>query len=260
MAKVIISEERLNTIIEEAITEVMIEEGFLGNMWNGIKNGAQRVKNFVSDHGGLAGAAGALYQRARNGINNAAKNFEFGRASERAKNQDYDPLQNYVQKYGTDFAQKMVNNLGGKYAQNRYNKMSDVRQGKTIPGANTDPDEPTANPVVQAANAPQQNKLNFGGNQQTKQNVVNQAQNILKKQSQFLKSKGFSLVNGQWIYTKDGSNSPALQSQYPDIVRAAKSYNMAAKGANGMYEAKIKELKKQINEIKSVMETRKARP
>ena len=250
MAKVIINEERLNTIIEEAITEVMIEEGLFGNMWNGIKNGANRVKNFVNDHGGLAGAAGALYQRARNGINNAAKNFEFGRASERAKNQDYDPLQNYVQKYGTDFAQKMVNNLGDKYGQNRYNKMSDVRQGKTIPGANTDPDEPTANPVVQAANAPQQNKLNFGGNQQTKQNVANKAQQILQQKAMFLKQKGFQLVNGQWIYTKDGSNSPALQSQYPDIVQAAKSYNMALKGAKGLYEAKLKKLSRQLNEIK----------
>lgn len=250
MNKITISEARLNKMIEESITEVMIEEGLLGNMWNGVKNGIQRAGNYVRDHGGLAGAAGALYQSGRNAIANAKKNFEFGRASERAKNQDYDPLQNYVQKYGTDFAQKMVNNLGGKYAQNRYNKMSDVRQGKTIPGANTDPDEPTANPVVQATNTPQQNKLNFGGNQQTKQNVANKAQQILQQKAMFLKQKGFQLVNGQWIYTKDGSNSPALQSQYPDIVQAAKSYNMALKGAKGLYEAKLKKLSRQLNEIK----------
>ena len=256
MSKFTITEERFNAIMQEALTEAIneaVEEGWFGDAakrtWGGIKQGAQNFKK----NGGLAGAAGRMYQAGRNAVANAKKNFEFGRAYSRAQNVDYDPLKPYVDKYGPEMAQKMVDQLGYKYGQNRYNKMTDVRQGKTI----NDPSEPQANPDTQTTQqdpAQQQAKQNLQPNAGNRQPVVNKAQQLLKKYSTFLTQKGFKLVNGQWIYAQDGSNSPALQSQYPDIVQAAKGYDMALKGAKGLYEEKIREavknsLKEYINEV-----------
>jgi len=146
MSKFIIEEEKLNSILEECFEEVMLEEG----VFDRFKEGYQNFKN----NGGFAGAAGRAYQRTRNSIANAKKDFEFGRAAERAKNVDYDPLKKYVDKYGADFAKKMVDQLGDRYGQNRYSKMTDVRQGKTIPQN----DEPSAYPNLTNTAATQTKK------------------------------------------------------------------------------------------------------
>ena len=247
MSKFVISEERLNQLINESINEV-IDESWLGDRWNGIKQGAKKVGGAIKrgyqnfrKNGGVAGAVGGAYQRARNKVANAKKDFEFARAAERAKNVDYDPLQPYIEKYGPEFAQKMVDNLGSKYGENRYGKMTDVRQGKTIPTQQPNGSEISRNPDLQGGEQqtpPQSGQTTAqtgNGGQQSQaqggngQNITNKAQGLVKKYSAFLKQKGFSLVNGQWVYTKDGSNSPALQSQYDTAMRGAKK----------LYEQKI---------------------
>jgi hypothetical protein len=265
MAKVVISEERLNRIIEESIIETINEA--------------------VEDEG-LGHALGNAYQWARNKWNNFKGDFNAGRNYQRYQNVNYDPYSKYNN--GDEFR-----NLNGQeYATQRYNntvtrnanarqwtrdKIGQDTQGQPAPQQQNQI-EPTGNPNVtqtapqaQPATAQTQSTATQGGtpksapngnmkpgnNTNTRNNVVNKAQQILQQKSNFLKQKGFNLVNGQWIYTKDGSNSPALQSQYPDIVQAAKSYNMALKGARGMYEGKIKSLKKQLNEIKKSLNNNK---
>ena len=267
MNKIQISEERLNQLIYESLAEV-IEESWVGDKWNNLKSGVSNAYQNFKQNGGMAGALGRAYQGVRNGIANAKKDFEFGRAAARARNVDYDPLKGYVEKYGPEFAQKMVDNLGSKYGEKKKNKMTNVRQGKTIPMT----DEPMVIPDLQQAQNGEQPLQNGGqqgqgqnGGQQGKtgqqqgqggngQNVQNKAQGLVKKYSTFLKQKGFDLVNGQWVYTKDGSNSPALQSQYPDILKAANGYNVAMRGAKKLYEEKIREavknsLKEYLNEV-----------
>ena len=112
----------------------------------------------------------------------------------------------------------------------------------TAPAATTaSPTNATASPTTQAPKSPVNNNQP-SQNSTTRGNVKNKAQQMISKNANFLKQKGFTLQNGQWIYTQDGSNSPALNSQYPDIVQAAKSYNMAMKAAQGLYEQRIRKI------------------
>ena len=77
MGKIIISEQRLNALINECIEEVMIEEGIVQNAWNGIKKGAQAVgngvKKFVKDPVGTAASVKGWYDQTKNRMQNRWK-------------------------------------------------------------------------------------------------------------------------------------------------------------------------------------------
>ena len=88
----------------------------------------------------------------------------------------------------------------------------------------------------------QQANLNPSRNNTYTQQTQNSAKALAQKNAQFLTQKGFKFVNGQWIYTKDGSNWPALRSQYPDIVQAAKSYAFATRKLQEARKAKLNKI------------------
>lgn len=77
MGKFIISEQKLNALINECIEEVMIEEGIGQNVWNGIKKGAQAVgngvKKFVKDPVGTAAGVKGWYDQTKNRMQNRWK-------------------------------------------------------------------------------------------------------------------------------------------------------------------------------------------
>lgn len=90
MAKTIISESRLNQLIQEAFDEVMMEsledEGKLGDLargaWNGIKKGAQavgniynRAKDTVDKNGGLLNTVAKAAGNMKNKWNNAVDTY-----------------------------------------------------------------------------------------------------------------------------------------------------------------------------------------
>ena len=241
MSKITISEEKLNQLIYESIQESLEDEG-LGN-W-----------------------LGNAYQWARNKWNNFKGDFNAGRNHQRYLNKDYDPYHYY------DNADEFRNLGGRQYADYRYDLAAernaaarqygpsrfrnggsqDAPQGGMQPnpdvaqpsfdnGSGTAPAAPAAAPSAPAPQAPTNNNQP-SQNPTTRGNVKNKAQQMISKNANFLKQKGFTLQNGQWIYAQDGSNSPALSSQYPDIVQAAKSYNMAMKAAQGLYEQRIRKI------------------
>lgn len=234
MSKITISEEKLNQLIYESIQESLEDEG-LGR-W-----------------------LGNAYQWARNKWNNFKGDFNAGRNYQRYKNKDYDPYHYYQN--GDEFR-----NLGGRqYGDYRYDLTADrnanakqygpsvYKNGGPAPQGGPQPN-PDIAPPAPAPQAPTNNNQPTQ-NPNTRANVQNKAQQMISKNANFLKQKGFTLQNGQWIYAQDGSNSPALNSQYPDIVQAAKSYNMAMKAAKGLYEQKIRKivaesLKRMYNEGK----------
>lgn len=279
MSKIIISEERLNKIIANSINEALEDEGLRDTAqkaWSGIKNGVQKgvqaagtalrngynnAKQGVKNSGGvvpyLAGQAAYAKRRVEQYKNKINQAKTAGRAAADAKAlQDSHPANYWKDKYGEDFAAKMGEILSGSYPKDRLiqalnaYKVSPEDQQKILAakgypttGQNTtgqetqgDVSEPAANPdssVGQNGN---------GGNQFNIQNPA-----------QYLKNKGFQLINGQWLYTRDGSNHPALQSQYPDIVQAAKQYQAQVQGGAPINEQKIREavaqaLRKYINE------------
>lgn len=313
MAKVVITEERLNQIIYEAINEA-VEEGWLGDKakqaWSGIKQGAQNLHNGIKNAGGVGQwAAGKAKQGLQTGVNAAKKvvggvnrakawvdqtksdllsygndEYNIQRDKMRAKRADYDPWQNLSPEERAAISQVSgKDNFGNwKFSAIRYAKALE-RNGMTDPQkiaetmtqrgfkgitseyvsqmlsvgrnqtanaqhGNSNPQEnPSVTKQAQQGNA-QTNTANGNNNRQA---VVNKSQEALKNSSSFLTQKGFQLVNGQWVYTKDGSNSPALQSQYPDIVQAARKYNIALKGAKGVYEQRIKKMQKQLMEMQN---------
>lgn len=237
MSKITISEEKLNQLIYESIQESLEDEG-LGR-W-----------------------LGNAYQWGRNKLANFRKDFEAGRRNQRLKNVNYDPLQYYADKYGQDYADRMRGMSAQNYANQRLNKMRNVWGVQDEPaapevGLQPNPDvapqatgngtgaapaaAPAAAPSAPSPQAPTNNNQP-SQNPTTRGNVKNKAQQMISKNANFLKQKGFTLQNGQWIYAQDGSNSPALNSQYPDIVQAAKSYNMAMKAAQGLYEQRIRKI------------------
>lgn len=245
MNKITISEERLNQLINEAINEAIEDEG-LGR-W-----------------------LGNAYQWGKNKWNNFRNEFNAGRNMQRYKNRDFDPY------HGIENADDMRNFDGRAYADYRYDLTarrnnaatqyppSQYRRTETQPSSDATAPQSYPDSSAQAApsSAPSAPTANVQpNNNRNRQGVVNKSQAMIKKYSNFLTQKGFKLVNGQWVYAQDGSNSPALQSQYPDIVNAAKNYNIALKGAKGLYEgineSIIKEAVKQALE-KYINENKKA--
>ena len=135
MAKVVISEERLNRIIEESIIETIneaIEDESLGH------------------------TLGNVYQWGRNKWNNFKRDFNAGRNYQRYKNMNYDPYSKYNN--GDEFR-----NLNGQeYAAQQYNntvtrnanakqwtrdKIGQDTQGQPVPQQQNQI-EPTGNPNV----------------------------------------------------------------------------------------------------------------
>jgi hypothetical protein len=148
MAKVVISEERLNRIIKESIIEAI---------------------NEAMEDEGLGHTLGNAYQWARNKWNNFKGDFNAGRNYQRYQNMNYDPYSKYNN--GDEFR-----NLNGQeYAAQRYNntvtRNANARQwtrdkaGQTTQGRQQNTQgqsvpqqqnqiEPTGNPDV-AQTAPQ---------------------------------------------------------------------------------------------------------
>ena len=94
MSKVVITEERLQKLISEAINEAIEDEG-LGR-W-----------------------LGNAYQWGRNKINNFKGEFNAGRNNQRWQNRDFDPY------HGMKDADQMRNFNGDEYGQYRYNLAAD---------------------------------------------------------------------------------------------------------------------------------------
>lgn len=248
MAKFNIKEDRLQQIINESVAEVIKEN---------------------TENEDLAGFLGKMYQKGRNYAADFKKKFNAARNVERYKHRDFDP---YAE-YGEEMASNARNYGARQYATDMYNKTVDRNQNarqwttdkstgnqqqntqqqplSTTPqqqGPMPNPDvAPQQNQQQQQAQQPnfQQANLNPSRNNTYTQQTQNSAKALAQKNAQFLTQKGFKFVNGQWIYTKDGSNWPALRSQYPDIVQAAKSYAFATRK---LQEARKTKLNKIISE------------
>ena len=100
MSKYVLSEERLQEIISEAINEAIEDEG-LGR-W-----------------------LGNAYQWGRNKVNNFKGEFNAGRNNQRWQNRDFDPY------HGMKDADQMRNFNGDEYAQYRYNLTADRNNNAT---------------------------------------------------------------------------------------------------------------------------------
>ena len=130
MSKLIITEERLNTLISESIEEVMLEEGWFrdtaGKAWNGIKNVAKNVRQGVKDSGGILPYAsnlrGYAERRAEQLRNKMAQARKAGRAAADVKAlQDPHPSNYWAQKYGEQFVSAMRSMLqSGNYPRERF--------------------------------------------------------------------------------------------------------------------------------------------
>lgn len=98
MSKVVISEERLSTIIRQSIMEAIEDEGLGTKIAQGLGNARQWVQNKVDNY--------------RNA-------FNAGRNQQRFANKDYDPYQ------GMKDADQIRNFGGDEYGQYRYNVTAD---------------------------------------------------------------------------------------------------------------------------------------
>ena len=156
MSKITITEERLNSLIQECVEEVMLEEDFRGTMqnaWNGaknfagnvgqgakvvagaagrgvkaagrgIKNAASKVGQGVKNSGGIipyaANLRGYAERRAEQFKNKVAQARRAGRAAADAKAlQGPHPANYWKEKYGDNFVTLMGQILGGSYPKDR---------------------------------------------------------------------------------------------------------------------------------------------
>ena len=228
MSKIKISEEKLQSLISECVQEIINES-----------LESEGIGNFL----------GNAYQWGRNKVNNFKKDFVVGRLHQRAKNVNYNPLASYRKKYGDEHVKNMLNQRGDMYGQNRLNTMINAYNGTFMGGDNA----PRANTELAMDSVNQQPNVGPNNNRD-RSDLVAQSKQQMQQAAKFLKDNGHEFVNGQWIYTKDGSNWPALKSQYKAIRNAAQKYNIASKGVNGVYESKIRKivsesLKEYLNEI-----------
>jgi len=142
----IISEEKLNKLINESLIEVLNEDEI-----------DETLGNFL----------GSTYQWLRNKYYNFKNDFEAGRRYQREKNKDYDPYS----KYGID-AERFRNLGGQEYADYRYNLTKDRNQKADLDWENqfgtttTSWKKPSANPDL-AGNQTKKTK------QQAKKNKTN---------------------------------------------------------------------------------------
>ena len=124
MAKVIkINESMLKDIVCETISDYLndneLDEGFLGNMWSGVKNAAQSTGQAIAQHGNKlmadynAGVAQNLQQEIKNQIQKSQEiiNREQAKINNlRAKyNSQINKTNSYVQKANQNAAKRMSN-------------------------------------------------------------------------------------------------------------------------------------------------------
>lgn len=106
----IISEEKLNKLINESLIEVLNEDEI-----------DETLGNFL----------GSTYQWLRNKYYNFKNDFEAGRRYQREKNKDYDPYA----RYGKD-AERFRNLGGQEYSDYRYNLAKDRNQNADLDWTN----------------------------------------------------------------------------------------------------------------------------
>lgn len=117
MGKIIISEQRLSTLINECVEEVMLEEGLIGRAWNGIKQGARNLRQGIKDAGGIGQWAATKYGEAQRGLENYRneinKAYRTGRRAADAKAVGKShPIEYWRRKYGDQFVDTMER-IGG---------------------------------------------------------------------------------------------------------------------------------------------------
>lgn len=235
MSKVRITEEKLTSLIEESIYE-LLQEGEYDE--------------------GLGHWLGNKFQTVRNKWNNFKHDFRAGQNKARYDNKDYDSYADY----GND-ADRMRNFDGGNYARYRYQTAVDrnrnADQSWTTPngtrvnnrfnnnqGNQQSQTQPQTHPQTQQQTQQQQNVS------QTNNNTTHiNPQERMQALSNYLQQKGHRLVNGRWVYTQDNSNWPASKSRYDDIRKAALEYYRLQGGQNsaGLSENK-KYLQRVVNE------------
>lgn len=242
MAKIRITEEKLTSLIEESIYELLQEgehDEALGH-WLGNK-----------------------FQTLRNKWNNFKGDFKAGMNNARYNNRNYD---SYSQ-YGDD-ANGMRNFDGGNYARyryqtavdrngnadqswttpngtrvnNRFNNDQGNQQSQTQPQPQTHPQTQQQAQHQQQSQAQQQQNVSQTNNRTTQINP----QERMRELANYLRQKGHTLINGRWAYTQDNSNWPASKSRYDDIRKAALEYYRLQGDQNG---AGLSENKKYLQKV-----------
>lgn len=216
MAKVQITEEKLTSLIEESIYELLQEAEYdeaLGH-WLGDK-----------------------FQTLRNKWNNFKGDFKAGMNNARYNNRNYDSYSQYG-----DEADRMRNFDGGNYSRYRYQNAVDrnanADQSWTTPNGTT-VDSRFNNNQTQNQQSQFSPNPHFSQQQTTQQTQQQPAQQQMNPQQRmqalanYLQQKGHQLVNGRWIYTQDNSNWPASKSRYDDIRKAALEYYRLQSGQGG---------------------------
>jgi len=271
MSKVTITEDKLTSLIEESVYELLQEAEtderlghFLGDALQSIKNGWNRFKGDIN--------AGRNYARYRDRGNdsydkygpeaNNFRNFGGREYADYRYNQAVDRNRNSANQWNNEFGtstnswhdrpnQGTQQNTpaGNQNAQSNANGNNTGAVSNTTPTPNPNTTaQNTATQNATAQNTSQQNtgQTNGGKKQFTqaqkdanKANTLNQLKQQRNNAALFLQQKGFTKRGGQWIYAKDGSNSPAAESQYPDIRNANSRYEYYNNKMN-MMERKLK--------------------
>ena len=268
MSKNYISEERLRQLIQESITEVLMEN---------------------ENDEGLGRFLGNAYQWAKNKWNNFKGDFNAARNYQRYKNRDYDPFEHYG-----DEADEIRNFGGREYGAYRYNQARDrnnsARQyDRTInrnnsqntdmvphPGHNNNnnnnqeqqPETPVQQPetpVQQQPEAPVQQQpetqpqtkrdevearfknQNYPRNPQSWMRTTEPSDAVYGKQMAIrnLKRVGIVPQNGNWNKPSGWKNVNGGKLT-PDQKKTIQTYNKF------LYEEKLNELNKILNEIKTI--------
>lgn len=124
MAKYVISEERLNTIIRESIKEALEEGERFNNFMNKAGRAVGNIRNGIKNSGGVAQYLAGQYGKAERGVqnwkNSVSQAYRAGRAAADASMlQQNHPVKYWETKYGPEFAAKMGEIMGGSYPKDR---------------------------------------------------------------------------------------------------------------------------------------------
>lgn len=207
MAKMIVTEETLNRIIQECITEALEDEG---------------VGNWL----------GNAYQWARNKWNNFKGDFNAGRNHQRYLNKDYDPYHYY------DNADDFRNFGGQEYGAYRYNQTvdrnnaakqwtADKKKPQTNPelggegNVKTEPN--TAPPQQSPQQPPQQQQATQQPPQQQRKGGFQpkQARPIANIQAQVTNGRVMSKADGQLVAAALGEYKKNHPEVNEDVIRRA---------------------------------------
>lgn len=234
MAKTIISESRLNQLIQEAFDEVMMEsledEGKLGDLargaWDGIKKGAQAVgnaynsaKDTVDKNGGLLNTVAKAAGNMKNKWNNAVDTYRNAAAglTDNPSQGSY-----AIDSNAANAANASNNNnndggfkLGSEPQPFPMNTAENPQNGETQQGARQNG---------------QQGEQNAQQNQQGGQQGQQQAQSptlIKKNASMILQKAGFTFdkKSKQWL---DAKGVPATKSRSQNVKYWLQQFNNAS--------------------------------